>query len=65
MLRIAQAFEKTFGSRSHRKRLAFSLLHFCEAAKAGKHRLLELKEHSELSSFTNMVAEIDTDALKI
>ena len=46
------------------KKLAFSLLQFYEAAKAGKKLLLRQTLHWELWSATNMFAKIDIDALK-
>ena len=51
LLRIARAFEKTFGCRSNRKKLAFSLLKFYDAAKTGKKRLLKLAELAVLQTW--------------
>ena len=47
------------------EKLAFTLLQLYDAAKQQKKRLLKLIKHSESNSFTNMVAKIDIDALKI
>ena len=46
-----------------KKKLAFSLLQFYDAAKPAKKALLRLTEHSELNNFTNMVAKIEIDDL--
>ena len=53
---IAHAFEKTYGCRSNRKNML---------ANAEKKRLLKLTKHLQLNSFTNTVAAINIDALKI
>ena len=69
LLHIAQATEKTFGSRSGWKKTFFfvyAILQYCKSSK--KKRLVKLTrvtEHSEFNSFTNMVSIIDIDALEI
>ena len=59
LLRITQAFEKTFDCRSNRKNSRFRFCNFTVLAEVAG------KERSELNSFANMVAKIDIDALKM
>ena len=60
-----QANEKFSAVVQAEKKRAFLLLQLYNAAKAAKTPLLEQTEHKELSSFANMVAKNDINALKI
>ena len=48
-----------------KKKIAFSLLQFRDVAKAAKKPFLLQTEHSELNSFTNMVAKVNIDTFKV
>ena len=56
---------KMFAAAQIQKQLAFSLWQFYDVARAAKKRLLKLTENSEQNSFTNMIAKIDVEALRI
>ena len=65
LLRIAQAIAEHFAwlSSKFKKNSLFLFSNF--TVRKAKKRLLKLQEHSELNNFTNIVAEIDVNALKI